>query len=112
MDWYTLLIIIGGIILLPLTYIQGFLIIELGKKLGYLKFLIIFLFYIGFWGLIVHLLTIGYIGLLVFFVAPIIVQCFGVFLLRKDFRKAVKEDLFGLKLLFKDGNDNDQGVRP
>lgn len=93
MDIGTFFIILAIIILAPLSYIQAFLIIELPKKFGYLKFFVILLCYIFFWVLNVFLLTEGYVNLLFFLLAPILLQSVGVYLLRTQFITDMREEL-------------------
>ncbi len=97
MDLINILIIVAILILSPLSYIQAFLIIELRKKLGFLKFLLIFLGYICLWIADVYLLTLSYISLLPFVLIPVFVQIFGIFLLRKKFMIEIKRDILKWK---------------
>jgi hypothetical protein len=87
-----LLIVIGILILIPLSYIHWFLIIELPKKLGYLKFVLVLICYIFFCGIMVYLLSTGYPNLILFFISLIIVDLLGVYYLRKEFMDTVKKD--------------------
>jgi len=89
-----ILIILGGlIILIPLSYIEWFLIVELRKKLEYLRFATIVFCYFIFLAIIVVLLSGRYVSLLLAFILAVIPDLWGVYYLRKELIATVKNDL-------------------
>ena len=80
-DTYLFLGLFLLIITMPLGYLYYFLIGELVKSLGYVKFAIVVAGYLVFFALSIQLLERGY--LLYFFLSHYVVYFFGVFLFRK-----------------------------
>ncbi len=91
-----LLIIIGIIILAPLSYIWNFLFVELRKKVGNFKFALIVICYVIFMGLLVFLMTVNYLKPLLFLILLAIPQLIGVYYLREEFVADIK-GLFKIK---------------
>lgn len=87
-----LFIIIGTLISVPLTYTYAFLLIELPKKLGYFKFVLILICYIFFCGIMVFLLSESYLDLILFFILLILPDLLGVYYLRREFIDTIKRD--------------------
>lgn len=87
-----LLIIIGILISIPLSYTYYFLLIELPKKLGYLKFVSVLICHIFFGGMMVFLLSEGYINLILFFISFTLPGILGLYYLRKEFIDSIKKD--------------------
>ena len=87
-----LLIIIGILVLIPLSYIHWFLIIELPKKLGYFKFILILICYVVFVGFMTFLLSEGSLNLILFLILIMLVDLLGMYYLRKEFIDSIKKD--------------------
>jgi hypothetical protein len=89
-----ILLILGSfIILVPLSYIDCFLIVELRRKLGYLRFAAIVFCYLILLAMIVVLLSGGVVSLLLAFIFAAIPDLWGLYYLRKEFVATVKKDL-------------------
>ena len=88
-----LLIVIGILIYIPLSYIYYFLLFALPKKYGYFKFALILICYVIFIGLLVFLMTANYLNLFLFLILLIVPDLLGVYYLREEFVATIKEDL-------------------
>ena len=86
------LIFIGILIFLPLGYIYSFLLVELPRRVGYFKFILILLGYVISFGVIVCLLSGGYLNSLLFLIFPTLACLLGVYCLRKEFMISIKKD--------------------
>jgi len=96
-----ILIVLGIIIVSPLAYIEGFLLIELPKKIGRLKFYGILIIYITVIIIAVMLLSLGYLKLWSFAILILSINLLGVLYLRKEFVISLREDFNKLKRIFR-----------
>ena len=88
-----LLIILLIIISLPgASYVSTSIYIDLPKKVGYIKYLLIILFYIMFGAFTIYLLTVGYIDLLSLLVLNILIEIPVIYYLRKEIIGRLKKD--------------------
>lgn len=85
-----ILIILGIIILIPLSYIYPFLLIELPKKFGYFKFALILICYLIFIGLLIFLMTVNYLNFFLFLILIYIPYLIGVYYLREELIADIK----------------------
>jgi hypothetical protein len=85
-----ILLILLIIACLPVVYIYYFLIIELPKKYGYLRFTIIAIFYILIIALCTLLLDQDVIGLIAFIAIPNLILLLGAWFLRAELKKLSK----------------------
>jgi len=90
------LLAIGLLTLIPLGYIYYFLIIELRKKFGYLKFSTILIGYLILWVVLTQLLSEGHINIVTYIISPILLNLLGVYYLRHEFVSQMKR-LFKIK---------------
>jgi hypothetical protein len=87
---YTL-IVLGVLVLSPLAYIEGFLLIKLPRRCGYLKFFLILICYIVFISALVALLSASYINLIVFIMLLLLPKFYGVYILKEEFLVDIKK---------------------
>jgi hypothetical protein len=85
-----LIIIIGIIILIPLSYMGNFLFVELRKKVGNIKFALILICYVIFMGSLIFLMTVNYLNFFLFLILLAIPQLIGVYYLREEFAADIK----------------------
>jgi hypothetical protein len=89
----TLIILGVVIVLIPLAYIHWFLIIELPRKIGYLRFCAILFCYVIFLAILVVLISAGYVNLVLAMALDFFVDLCGVYYLKKEFIATLKKDL-------------------
>lgn len=78
-----------------------FLISELPRKMGYLRFVAIAFCDIVFFATLIFLLSAGYISLLLLMILALIVDLLGVYYLKDEFVRSVKKDFRDIMKLFK-----------
>jgi O-antigen ligase len=83
-------------LLIPIGYIYYFLIVELRRKFGYLKFSLILLGYIIFWVVITLLLSEDHISVATYILSPILLNLLCVYYLKQEFVNEIKQ-LFRVK---------------
>lgn len=87
------LFLILTIILLTLVYIESFLLIELPRRIGRLKFYGVLVCYIFTIAFLVLLLSMGYLRFQFFVILIVGINLTGVWFLRNAFKKELKEDI-------------------
>jgi len=93
----TILLILIITVLAPLTYLDAYFIVELPKKYGYWKFLLVVLCYLLILAVDIYLLSAGLIGLLLFFLIPTLIEFFGAYYYRKEIMTGLKRDWARIK---------------
>ncbi len=94
------LFVIITIILLILVYIESFLIIELPRRIGRLKFYLVLVCYIFTIAFLVFLLSLNYLNLQLFVMLIIGINLTGIWFLKNEFKKELKEDVGRIKKIF------------
>jgi hypothetical protein len=70
----------------------AFWLIELPKKLGYFKFVLIMICHVFFGGVMILLLSEGYVNLFFFLMAFILVELSVIYYFRKELIESIKKD--------------------